>query len=131
MTPSQIELARKLVAHERWEWRVNMGVWHPRYGVGSVVGLDWLMVSFAQCGNLNHANKDGEDCGPLMLPDLQSDATAGVLLGMWREAEGLGEADALIVLSRLLHSAPLGSASASTHMAELFALTLLDAWATK
>ena len=119
MTPSQIELARKLVGHERWDAKKFQYGWNA-----------YTLV----CQNGASAATDPVSMYPgqtPLLPDLTDDATAGVLLGMWREAEGLGEADALIVLSRLLHSAPLDSASASTHMAELLALMLLDAWATK
>lgn len=109
MTPSQIEIARKLVAHERWPGgkadRQSDAWWNDRSECGMMVV---------------------ERIYPLEnLPDLTDDATAGVLLGMWREARGLDGVTAWTALP-----IPTGDwrASSTTHMAELFALMLLDVW---
>jgi hypothetical protein len=105
MNQLQIELAKKLVAHERWfnwdeEWsglgRADNGMAVHRDLVG-----DWF-----------HA-----------LPDLTDDATAGVLLGMWLETmEVYPLCEALAKAASFAFSLP----NATT--AEAFALMLLHAW---
>lgn len=125
MTRNQIEIARELATHERWEWPINTGVWHPKYGTGTIVGDDPMMVSFQRTGQLCHANKEGLDCLPDLLPDLADDATAGVLLGMWRESTGRSGQSAFTVCAGLAAHAPIRPLHP---MAELFALMLLDVW---
>lgn len=109
MTPEQIELARRLVAHPRWAWKPGMqiaatywlmsrhgrcdipGSWHD----GRVVGVQGVDGECARDlhGYPSAPADDGsplvhDDCGNIVasdardLPDLTDDATAGVLLGV-------------------------------------------------
>lgn len=63
MTPEQIEIARRLVAADWWEWRVGM--------------LDQYGRRFPWDGGRARPSMD-------VLPDLTDGATGGVLLGMIR-----------------------------------------------
>ena len=113
MTPSQIELARKLVGHERWpKWKADKNSemwWEERSACGMMVD---------------------ERIYPLEnLPDLTDDATAGVLLGMWREAEEFKHDETWSMLRTL--SGKFAPRNQTTHMAELFAVMLLDVWAAQ
>lgn len=76
------------------EWGLNMGITHPRYGAGTIVGTSPLMVSFANAGQYRHTNKESEDCVALMIPDLTDPATCAVL---WGQIEARAEALGLTV----------------------------------
>ena len=109
MNPQQTELARRLVAHERWsdlEWR-ERGSSRPDNG---------LCIHWDHCDGCSRP-----------LPDL-SDATAGVLLGMWREATGNNGLAFEVVSSFGKHIGSSPAQYEATHMAELVASMLLDAW---
>ena len=131
MNPQQTELARRLVAHERWEWRVGMMAIGTSGGLDSSIRLFWPVTLHkgerGPIGVHNGGNRWPISMHGPYIPDLTDDATAGVLLGMWREAEGMSDTSAVGVLSAM----SLCSDSETTHMAELVALMLLDAWGAK
>lgn len=133
MTPSQIELARKLVGHGRWEWRAGIRetqdsrfmrvdehtgeeVWSVSERAG-VPGVSYIWPS-------HRAH---------YLPDLTDDATAGVLLGMWREVECYPEDGVWTVIAELedkMQNMGDNADELATHLGELLAILLLDAWST-
>jgi hypothetical protein len=142
MNQLQIELARKLVAHERWEWKVGM------LAIGSCGGMDgsirlWWPVTRHKGERGPIGIHSGGNTWPISmhgpyLPDLADDATAGVLLGMWREAVKANGDDYEGRSSRAYRASCVGLMRAAfwdqegqTHMAELFARMLLDAWSAQ
>jgi hypothetical protein len=123
MNQLQIELARKLVAHERW----------PANTLdrdGEEFRLDGRAGIYQ---DIPHGFSSWRD-----LPDLTDDATAGVLLGMWRDAVKANGDDYEGCSSRAYRASCVGLMRAAfwdqegqTHMAELFARMLLDAWSAQ
>lgn len=84
MTPDQLELARRLVAHERWEWKAGMLAHSDGL---AAAGYHNIRAKGDQEDEENFSGWHGgswgaDDFG--MAPDLTDDATGGVLLGVLR-----------------------------------------------
>jgi hypothetical protein len=130
MNQVQIELARKLVAHERWEWKVGMLATGSSGGMDGSIRLWWPVtrhkgergpIGIHSGGNTWPISMHGP-----YLPDLTDDATAGVLLGMWLETmEVYPLCEALAKAASFAFSLP----NATT--AEAFALMLLADWSSQ
>jgi hypothetical protein len=121
MNKVQIELARKLREHGNWD---DYTLLDSEDGARSYLGIA-----------LYH---DEQPEGVYCLPDLTDDATAGVLLGMWRDAVKANGDDYEGCSSRAYRASCVGLMRAAfwdqegqTHMAELFARMLLDAWSAQ
>lgn len=75
MSPADLDLARELAAHPRWEWRAGMRI---------VSRFDGALLWRRAEGDL----AIHPDWGTEPVPDLDDPATAGVLLAMLDEAGG-------------------------------------------
>ncbi len=78
MTPEQIELAKRLAAHPRWEWHDDMIVGAIGPKSGHFMSDPWP----------EHDPVAAEARSTVLVPDLGSMATAGVLLGMLSSEAG-------------------------------------------
>jgi hypothetical protein len=82
------QTAEALAAHPRWEWRDGMLTTRDSYiSVGRYAGADDIGLYFTTRTGQRYLVTRNELAGAIVgvIPDLDDDATAGILLGMVRE----------------------------------------------